>query len=236
MIDKRGNIKLCDFGLSKKVADVRDLNETFCGSPDYLSPEVLKKEGYNYMRDVFSLGVLTYELLIGVTPFYSTEIKDIYSRILNDSPSIKKPVSNDCRNFILACLEKDPKMRLGYVNGMADILAHPWLRTIVYNINKENNKYNPFQEFVPKKNIISNSSPSLNFLNDYYHSGELMTQAAPANRYFDFSFRLSTDHPEEFADLEDHSGYSRSAHWSLLSPDAASRQKIKMASNIQLLN
>jgi hypothetical protein len=186
------------------------------------------------MRDIFSLGVLTYELLHGVTPFYSTDLKDIYSRILNDSPSIKKPVSADCRNFILSCLEKDQKSRLGYVNGMSDILAHPWLRTIVYNINKENNKYNPFHEFVPKKNIITNTSPSLNFLNDYYHNGDMMTQAAPVNRYFDFSFRLSSDNPEEFPDMEDQN-YSPTSHWALLSPDASTRQKIKMANNIQLL-
>lgn len=235
LVDKRGNCKLCDFGLSKKVHDVRDLNETFCGSPDYLSPEVLKKQGYNYMRDIFSLGVLAYELLHGVTPFYADDLKEIYNRIQNDTPSMKKPVSSDCKNFLLSCMEKDPTKRLGYVNGMTDILAHPWIRTIVYNINKENNKFNPFQAFVPKKYILSNMSPNLNFLNDYYHSGDMLAQATAGQKYFDFSFRQSTDNPEEFPDLEDRH-YTQNAHWSHHSPDSANRMKIKMANNVNLLS
>ena len=233
---------MCDFGLSKKVTDINRLNETFCGSPDYLSPEVIRKQGYNYMRDIFSLGVLAYELLHGYTPFFAQEIKEIYSRILADQPIINKSVSSDCVNFILSCLEKDPKKRIGCINGMPDILSHPWIRTFVYNITRENHKHNPFQNYIERRPPINSENPNLTsqkLLNDWF-------QAEAVNgtdkRYFDFSFRHSVDKPEEYPDIEDHHHFSNTSNRDLSqdsiydTKSTAHPQKfrIKIANNIQL--
>ena len=202
-----------------------------------MSPEVVRKEGYNYLRDIFSLGVLAYELLHGNTPFFADDIKDIYHKIQNDKPEIKKPVSADCQQFILACLEKSMGKRLGAHSGMSEVLFHPWLRSVVYNINKENNKQNPFATFIPKKQILTSSSPSLNFLNEFYQTNDNQhRQAIPAIRYFDFSFRFSQDKPDEFADLED--GYQNLADTEYSNPGETSMggsgTKIKMANNIKI--
>lgn len=200
--------------MSKKVSDINALNETFCGSPDYLSPEVIRKVGYNYMRDVFSLGVLAYELLHGVTPFYADEIREIYTRILTDSPEMAPNLSPDCVSFMKACMEKDQTKRLGFLNGMDDVLSHPWLRTVVYQLNKENAKLNPLQALLLKKPLFS-STESMNYLNEYYQAASNATDESPDKRggsepgapthqrYFDFSFRQSVDVQEEFPDLDD---------------------------------
>jgi serine/threonine protein kinase len=230
---------MCDFGLSKKVHNVQDMNETFCGSPDYLSPEVVRKEGYNYLRDIFSMGVLAYELLHGTTPFFSDDLKEIYRKIKHEQPVIRKPVSADCKRFILACLEKNQDQRLGAVNGMVEVLCHPWLRTIVYSINKENNKLSPFQPYIPKKPVLTSSSPSLNFLNEFYQNGDSPTrQAILPTRYFDFSFRLSQDNPQEFPDVEDAHFQPHDSDMYKMNDTStiSTKAKIKMASNINILS
>ena len=225
--------------MSKKVDNISVMNETFCGSPDYLSPEVVKRAGYNYMRDIFSLGVLTFELLHGNSPFYAEEVKEIYSRILNDKPLISAQISLDCMDFIQSCLEKDPAKRLGSINGMADVLSHPWIRTIVYNITRENHKHNPFQSYIKGRPFIhSSQSTSEKLLNEWF-------QAEAVNgsnkRYFDFSFRYSIDKPFEFADLEENYSQPTSLNQlsldSLYDPNTSSpnkQAKIRLASNIQL--
>jgi len=66
LLDKKGNIKLCDFGWSSREQDVRN---TFCGTLDYMAPEMLEKGKYDYHVDIWSLGVLLFELVHGVAPF-----------------------------------------------------------------------------------------------------------------------------------------------------------------------
>ena len=71
-IDIDGHIKLADFGLSK-VQDKKSLNETYCGSAEYMSPEMLNGEAYSYGIDYYSLGAVLYEMVTGLPPFYSTD-------------------------------------------------------------------------------------------------------------------------------------------------------------------
>lgn len=67
LIDSRGDLKLADFGLSKKT---KTKTYSFCGSPEYLSPEMLTFEGHGHRSDVYQVGVLLYEMLVGLPPFY----------------------------------------------------------------------------------------------------------------------------------------------------------------------
>lgn len=75
LIDINGHIKLTDFGLCR-ILEKDDLTSSFCGSREYMAPEVVKGVGYNYCIDFYSLGALLHELVIGLPPFYSqnTEI------------------------------------------------------------------------------------------------------------------------------------------------------------------
>ena len=69
MLDIDGHIKLVDFGLSKIVSSKDSLTKSFCGSEEYLAPEMIKKTGHNYLIDIYAIGILTYELLSGSPPF-----------------------------------------------------------------------------------------------------------------------------------------------------------------------
>ena len=75
LIDSRGHIKLTDFGLSKILEDEEDKAFTLCGTPQYLAPEVLLRQGYDKMVDWWSLGCVMYEMLVGRLPFARNEIK-----------------------------------------------------------------------------------------------------------------------------------------------------------------
>ena len=73
-------MKLCDFGWAVYCPD--NLRSTFCGTPLYVSPEVLKGEDYNYKIDIWAIGILTYELLVGRVPFRITAEEDLAKIVL----------------------------------------------------------------------------------------------------------------------------------------------------------
>jgi serine/threonine protein kinase len=68
-LDKNMNVKVGDFGLATKVVDGEEINKTFCGTPNYMAPEVLSRYGHSYQADIWSLGVIIYTLIIGNPPF-----------------------------------------------------------------------------------------------------------------------------------------------------------------------
>lgn len=71
LIDTDGHIKIADFGLSKPLENFKSFSYSFCGSPEYMAPEMLTKSGHNHLLDYYCLGALLYELVIGVPPYYS---------------------------------------------------------------------------------------------------------------------------------------------------------------------
>jgi serine/threonine protein kinase len=73
LLDIDGHIKLADFGLSKHLSSLNDLTNSFCGSPEYMSPEMLIGQGHGFAVDYYSLGAILYEMLTGLPPFYSTD-------------------------------------------------------------------------------------------------------------------------------------------------------------------
>ncbi len=82
LIDEMGHIKLTDFGLSKMNFAEQDLSMTFCGSPEYMSPEMLTQRGHNFKLDIYCLGVLFYELLVGLPPHYNANRIKMYQDIV----------------------------------------------------------------------------------------------------------------------------------------------------------
>ena len=82
LLDSEGHIRITDFGLSKELQP-DELTHTFCGTPEYLAPEVLKAQGHGTAVDWWSLGTLIYEMLTGLPPFYSQNVNIMYQKILN---------------------------------------------------------------------------------------------------------------------------------------------------------
>lgn len=86
LIDIEGHIKIADFGLAKIIPN-RQKSFSFCGSPEYMSPEMLKGRGHDKQLDYYCLGALLYEMLTGLPPYYSKDTNQMYIRILNDELS-----------------------------------------------------------------------------------------------------------------------------------------------------
>jgi serum/glucocorticoid-regulated kinase 2 len=93
LLDLDGHIVLTDFGLSKKDMKRKSRTYSFCGSPEYISPEMLRNEGHGMSVDFYSLGVLLYEMLTGLPPFYDPEHSSMYRKILHEALTIPRWVS-----------------------------------------------------------------------------------------------------------------------------------------------
>lgn len=146
LIDRTGNVKMTDFGLSKQLAGEDEQTNTFCGTPDYLAPEILLGKGYGVGVDWWSLGVLVYEMLGGMTPFSSEDPdnqNETYQNILNQDPEFMPSMPSDACDFIEQCLKKDPSQRI----TDDQIQSHPWFADINWD-DLLNKKVQP--PFVPQ--------------------------------------------------------------------------------------
>lgn len=86
LVDMDGHIQIADFGLAKVIKE-DERSHSFCGSPEYLSPEMLQNgEGHDRRLDIFCLGVLLYEMLTGLPPFYDESHNAMFSKIIYDEP------------------------------------------------------------------------------------------------------------------------------------------------------
>lgn len=107
------HVKLCDFGWSTHTIDERRM--TFCGTVDYVAPELIYQEPYDDKIDVWAVGILTYELLTGSAPFTGKDEKITYSNITNldlQENKIYETISEEAKDFITSILVTDPSKRL----------------------------------------------------------------------------------------------------------------------------
>jgi len=131
LLDHTGHICLTDFGLSKDLGPENEDAHTFCGTPEYLAPEIVMNLGHNKAVDWWSLGILLYELTVGIPPFYSQNVNEMYRKI-QEAPLLFPPnLSNPCKDLIGKLLDRDPKKRLGSGGGdVEDITSHPFFENI----------------------------------------------------------------------------------------------------------
>ena len=145
LINEKNIIKLCDFGWSVKLKDNK--RTTFCGTVEYMAPEIIKKQEYDETIDIWSLGVLLYELVHSYSPFFSEDldVKKIGNNITNNNLKFKDGLSEDYKNLVASLLIKDSTKRI----KIEDIFQHPFMTryiNMIYlevnnNINTINNNY-----------------------------------------------------------------------------------------------
>jgi serine/threonine protein kinase len=132
VLDKDGYAVLTDFGLAK--SQITTQTYTFCGTPEYLAPEILKGSGHGKAVDWWSLGILLYEMLVGLPPFYSENIKEMYELILAAPLKFPNSVPADAQNLLRGLLERDESKRLGgSQSDAADIKSQPFFSNIDWN-------------------------------------------------------------------------------------------------------
>jgi len=133
LIDIDGHICLADFGLSKEGMSLSNETNSFCGSPEYMSPEMLEQKGHTLTVDYYCLGALVYEMIVGSPPHYSTNKEHMYRGILDDEVEIPDKLSRSLKDFLLRLLVKNPKNRLGAKQGIRELKEHSWCADIDWN-------------------------------------------------------------------------------------------------------
>jgi len=132
LLDDNGHVCLTDFGLSKDV-DPSDKAHTFCGTPEYLAPEIVTGAGHDKAVDWWSLGILLYELTVGIPPFYSQNVNEMYNKIQHGVLRFPPFLSENCKSLIVQLLNRDPKKRLGSKDDVNDLKAHPFFKPISWD-------------------------------------------------------------------------------------------------------
>ena len=131
LLDMHGHVCLVDFGLCKVGWQPNTQTHTFCGSAEYLSPELLRGKGYGKEVDWWALGVLIYEMLSGLPPFWDEDEEYMQKKIVSAPLKMHKYFSNEVKDIIRALLNRDPEQRLGTgPNGTQQIKNHPWFADI----------------------------------------------------------------------------------------------------------
>eukprot|EP01012_Entosiphon_sulcatum_P046007 TRINITY_DN615_c0_g1_i2.p1 TRINITY_DN615_c0_g1~~TRINITY_DN615_c0_g1_i2.p1 ORF type:complete len:313 (+),score=45.69 TRINITY_DN615_c0_g1_i2:786-1724(+) len=121
LVDHRGDLKIADFGWSVHAPSLR--RQTMCGTLDYLPPEMVESRSYDATADIWCLGVLCYELLVGKPPFEAEGQRATYANIVKVNYTMPPDLPAGAKDLVSKLLVKDPKGRL----PLNDILDHPWI-------------------------------------------------------------------------------------------------------------
>ncbi len=127
LIGEDGYLKLIDFGMAKIVKD-NEKATSFCGTPEYLAPEIITGEGHNRSADWWSFGILIFEMLCGIPPFYCENTEKMYDLITHAELRFPKRIqlSDNSKDLLRKLLIKKQNNRLGAQNGFAEIKTHPF--------------------------------------------------------------------------------------------------------------
>lgn len=129
VLDKNGYSKLTDFGLSKKINNTRTY--TFCGTAEYVAPEIILHKGHGRCVDWWSFGIFLFEMSAGYTPFYAPDVMTIYEKIITGTYEIPEDFSDELEDLIDNLLQVDLSKRYGNLkSGSAAIKDHVWFSSI----------------------------------------------------------------------------------------------------------
>uniref|UniRef100_A0A8D2JF01 Protein kinase C n=1 Tax=Varanus komodoensis TaxID=61221 RepID=A0A8D2JF01_VARKO len=154
LLDAEGHIKLTDYGMCKEGLGPGDTTSTFCGTPNYIAPEILRGEEYGFSVDWWALGVLMFEMMAGRSPFdIITDNPDmntedyLFQVILEKPIRIPRFLSVKASHVLKGFLNKDPKERLGcqLQTGFSDIKSHTFFRSIDWDLLEKKQVTPPFQ-------------------------------------------------------------------------------------------
>uniref|UniRef100_A0A673J0D3 Ribosomal protein S6 kinase n=1 Tax=Sinocyclocheilus rhinocerous TaxID=307959 RepID=A0A673J0D3_9TELE len=134
LLDEDGHIKLTDFGLSKESIDHENKAYSFCGTVEYMAPEVVNRRGHTYSADWWSYGVLMFEMLTGTLPFQGKDRKETMTMILKAKLGMPPFLSSEAQSLLRSLFKRNPSNRLGAgPDGVEEIKRHPFYATIDWN-------------------------------------------------------------------------------------------------------
>uniref|UniRef100_A0A8B9QLT1 Protein kinase C n=1 Tax=Anas platyrhynchos TaxID=8839 RepID=A0A8B9QLT1_ANAPL len=161
LLDNEGHIKIADFGMCKENMFGDAKTSTFCGTPDYIAPEILLGQKYNTSVDWWSFGVLLYEMLIGQSPFHGQDEEELFQSIRMDNPFYPRWLDKDAKDILVKLFVREPERRLG---SKGNIRQHAFFREINWEALEERRIEPPFKPRVKSPSDCSNFDKE--FLNE----------------------------------------------------------------------
>uniref|UniRef100_A0A8C7IUI5 Protein kinase C n=1 Tax=Oncorhynchus kisutch TaxID=8019 RepID=A0A8C7IUI5_ONCKI len=153
LLDSEGHIKIADFGMCKENMEGETRTCTFCGTPDYIAPEILLGQKYGSSVDWWSFGVLLYEMLIGQSPFHGRDEEELFQSIRTDDPCYPRWLAKDARDILIKLFVREPERRLG-VKG--NIRQHSFFKDTDWNALEKREVVPPFRPTVKSPSDVSN--------------------------------------------------------------------------------
>ncbi|KAM8895112.1 ribosomal protein S6 kinase alpha-2-like isoform 2-T2 [Spinachia spinachia] len=134
LLDEEGNIKITDFGLSKEAIDNDKRAYSFCGTIEYMAPEVVNRRGHTQSADWWSFGVLMFEMLTGSLPFQGKDRKETMALILKAKLGMPQFLSTEVQSLLRALFKRNPANRLGAgPDGVEEIKRHRFFASVDWN-------------------------------------------------------------------------------------------------------
>ncbi|CAK9808222.1 Protein kinase C [Anthophora plagiata] len=177
ILDQEGHCKLADFGMCKEgIMEGKTTTTTFCGTPDYIAPEILQELHYGASVDWWALGVLMYEMMAGQPPFEADNEDDLFESILRDDVLYPIWISKEAVSILKGFMTKNPAKRLGCVTangGENAIKAHPFFQEIDWDA-LEARKVKP-----PIRPKIKSKKDAMNFDTEFTKEDPVLTPEDP---------------------------------------------------------
>ena len=152
LLTDEGHICITDFGLCKEGLNETSQTNTFCGTPEYLAPEILLGNGYGFAVDWWSYGTLIYEMLLGLPPFFDNDVQTMYQKIVSNEVRFPKNTPPAIKEFISLLLMKDPEERLTNPDVM---MKHPFFKNMDFEMVKAKKIKPPFIPNVTSKDDLA---------------------------------------------------------------------------------
>ncbi|MBN3283417.1 MAST1 kinase, partial [Polyodon spathula] len=185
LITSMGHIKLTDFGLSKMglmslttnlyeghiEKDAREfLDKQVCGTPEYIAPEVILRQGYGKPVDWWAMGIILYEFLVGCVPFFGDTPEELFGQVISDEiawPEADEALPLDAQNLISALLQTNPLLRVG-TGGAHEVKQHPFFKDLDWNsLLRQKAEFIPHLESEEDTSYFDTRSDRYQHINSY---------------------------------------------------------------------
>uniref|UniRef100_A0A8B9HEM7 non-specific serine/threonine protein kinase n=1 Tax=Astyanax mexicanus TaxID=7994 RepID=A0A8B9HEM7_ASTMX len=205
MLNNQGHVKLTDFGLCKESIHDGTVTHTFCGTIEYMAPEILMRSGHNRAVDWWSLGALMYDMLTGAPPFTGENRKKTIDKILKCKLNLPPYLTQEARDLLKRLLKRSASSRLGAGPGDAtEVQTHPFFRHINWDDLLARKVEPPFKPFLVSVANLILSSParllsivpmtplSVKFAGDCWPRGPTMPGASSLQSPTELAMEVST--------------------------------------------